>query len=142
VTVIVPYVAGEYRLDGAPRAGACPKSLGSLRCQNRRASGTNRHRTGRKPRRRKASTSCSARLPDQLLPILQKLTYDPEKDFVPVSIFGDGPYISHQPSIPAKALPEFVDACKGHPGKLNYSSAHRRGRASVTRCSPRAAGST
>jgi tripartite-type tricarboxylate transporter receptor subunit TctC len=59
-----------------------------------------------------------------IMPILQKLTYDPDKDLVPVSVFGAGPYIlGVTSSLPARSLSEFVAYAKANPGKLNYGSA-------------------
>ena len=59
-----------------------------------------------------------------IAPLVQKVNYDPQKDFVPVSIFGAGPYIlGVKPSLPASTLQEFIAYAKGNPGKLNYASA-------------------
>jgi tripartite-type tricarboxylate transporter receptor subunit TctC len=56
-----------------------------------------------------------------VLPYVQKVNYDPHKDFTPVSIFGTGPFIlAISSSIPAKTIPEFVEYAKSR--KLNYGS--------------------
>jgi tripartite-type tricarboxylate transporter receptor subunit TctC len=56
-----------------------------------------------------------------IVPQLQKVNYDPRKDFVPVSIFGTGPFIlGINSSIPAKTLAEFVAYAKNR--KINYGS--------------------
>lgn len=56
-----------------------------------------------------------------VLPYVQKVNYDPHKDFTPVSIFGTGPFIlAISSAIPAKTIPEFVEYAKSR--KLNYGS--------------------
>jgi tripartite-type tricarboxylate transporter receptor subunit TctC len=58
------------------------------------------------------------------IPMLQKVAYDPQKDFVPVSIFGAGPYLlGVKASLPVNTLQEFVAYVKANPGKLNYATA-------------------
>ena len=59
-----------------------------------------------------------------ILPHLQKLPYDPLKDFVPVSLATSSPLIlvAH-PSLPAKSVSELVALIKASPGKLSYGSA-------------------
>src|SRR3954465_11812691 len=66
-----------------------------------------------------------------IVPQLQKVNYDPKKDFTPVSVFGTGPFIlGISSSIPAKTIAEFVAYAKTR--KINYGSsgagsvAHRR----------------
>jgi tripartite-type tricarboxylate transporter receptor subunit TctC len=57
-------------------------------------------------------------------PLLVKTTYDPLKDFVPVSMLCDAPVIlTVNPEVPAKTLKEFIALAKSKPGELNYSSA-------------------
>ena len=53
-----------------------------------------------------------------------KLTYDPVKDFTPISLVASIPFamIVH-PSVPAKSVSEFISLAKSKPGSLNYSSA-------------------
>ena len=56
-----------------------------------------------------------------VLPYVQKVNYDPIKDFTPVSAFGTGPFILAISSAnPAKNVREFVEYAKGR--KLNYAS--------------------
>jgi tripartite-type tricarboxylate transporter receptor subunit TctC len=56
-----------------------------------------------------------------VLPKVQKVAYDPHKDFVPVSVFGTGPFIlAISSAIPAKTIPEFVAYAKAR--KINYAS--------------------
>jgi tripartite-type tricarboxylate transporter receptor subunit TctC len=56
--------------------------------------------------------------------IFDKLPYDPNKDFKPVSLLAKVPslYLVH-PDLPAKNLKEFVALAKSKPGQLNYGSA-------------------
>ena len=54
----------------------------------------------------------------------EKLPYDANKDFKPVSLLAKVPslYVVH-PSVPAKDLKEFIALVKSRPGALNYGSA-------------------
>lgn len=62
-------------------------------------------------------------VPTIIVPMMQKVTYDAQKDFVPVSIFGTGNYIlATRPSLPIESLAEFIAYAKERPGKLNYAS--------------------
>lgn len=56
--------------------------------------------------------------------IFDKLPYDPNKDFQPVTLLAKVPslYVVH-PSVPAKNLKEFVALVKSKPGALSYGSA-------------------
>jgi tripartite-type tricarboxylate transporter receptor subunit TctC len=59
-----------------------------------------------------------------IAPLVQKTHYDPQKDFVPVSIVGAGPYIlGVKASLPANTFQEFIAYARNNPGKLNYASA-------------------
>ena len=59
-----------------------------------------------------------------ILPLMQKVNYDPDKDFIPVSIFGTGPFIlGVRSNLPVKTMPELVAYAKGHKDKLNVASA-------------------
>lgn len=52
------------------------------------------------------------------------LPYDPRKDFVPISMIADQPYIiAVSTSVPAKNLSEFVALAKSKPGELSHGSA-------------------
>jgi len=58
-----------------------------------------------------------------IVPLIQKVNYDPLKDFAPISILGTNPSVlAVHISVPAKTLQEFIDYAKAHPGELNYSS--------------------
>ena len=52
------------------------------------------------------------------------LSYDPVRDFAPISLVGDAPYVlvAHQ-SVPAKNVRELIALAKAKPGTLNYASA-------------------
>jgi tripartite-type tricarboxylate transporter receptor subunit TctC len=53
----------------------------------------------------------------------KQLTYDPAKDFVPISIYLKSPFILIvHPSLPVKSVPELVKFVKARPGQLSYSS--------------------
>ncbi|RYX92824.1 MAG: tripartite tricarboxylate transporter substrate binding protein [Comamonadaceae bacterium] len=56
--------------------------------------------------------------------IFDKLPYDPNKDFQPVSLLAKVPslYVVH-PSVPARNLKEFIAYAKSKPGQLSYGSA-------------------
>ena len=56
--------------------------------------------------------------------MFDKLPYDPNRDFRPVSLLAKVPslYLVH-PDLPVKNLVEFVAYAKKNPGKLNYGSA-------------------
>jgi len=59
-----------------------------------------------------------------VVPLIEKVNYDPLKDFAPVSIFGTNAFVlGVHISVPAKTLKEFIDYVKARPGELNYSSA-------------------
>jgi len=53
-----------------------------------------------------------------------KLTYDPIRDFKPVSMIGEAPYVLVlYPGIAATSIAELVALAKTKPGQLNYGSA-------------------
>jgi tripartite-type tricarboxylate transporter receptor subunit TctC len=56
--------------------------------------------------------------------MFEKLPYDANRDFRPISLFAKVPtiFVVHE-SVPAKDLREFVALAKKAPGKLNYGSA-------------------
>ncbi len=56
--------------------------------------------------------------------IFDKLPYDPQRDFKPLSLLAKVPslYVVH-PDLPAKNMREFVALAKAKPGQLNYGSA-------------------
>ena len=53
----------------------------------------------------------------------KSLPYAPEKDFVPVALVANQPYlVTVQASVPANTLPEFIALAKKQPGKFNFGS--------------------
>jgi tripartite-type tricarboxylate transporter receptor subunit TctC len=51
------------------------------------------------------------------------LSYEPVKDFAPVSMYFTTPlYLVVNPSLPVKTVQEFIDYAKAHPGKLSFGS--------------------
>jgi tripartite-type tricarboxylate transporter receptor subunit TctC len=55
--------------------------------------------------------------------IYSKLSYDPNKDFLPVALIARAPlYMAVHPSVPVTSLQEFVAYTKSKPGKVNYGS--------------------
>lgn len=61
--------------------------------------------------------------PATVNPLLSKLNYNVERDFVAISLIATGPNILIvNPSVPAKSLRELVDLAKSNAGKLNYGT--------------------
>ena len=59
-----------------------------------------------------------------ITPHLQKVNYDPFKDFVPISNVGSNSSIlTVHSSVPVKSIREFIDYAKANPGKITYGSA-------------------
>jgi tripartite-type tricarboxylate transporter receptor subunit TctC len=55
--------------------------------------------------------------------LYKKLSYDPTKDFAPVSLTGRFALIlAVNPATPAKSVQEFVAAAKSQPGRINYGA--------------------
>jgi tripartite-type tricarboxylate transporter receptor subunit TctC len=55
--------------------------------------------------------------------VYSKLSYDPLKDFVPVTQFGSAPNVLVvHPSLPAKSVKDLVALAKSQPGKLDWAS--------------------
>lgn len=55
--------------------------------------------------------------------LFANVAYDVEKDFMPVSLLVDSPYVvSVHPSLPAKSIKDLIAFSKAKPGVLNYSS--------------------
>jgi tripartite-type tricarboxylate transporter receptor subunit TctC len=62
--------------------------------------------------------------PQFSLPLLQKVTFDPYRDFAPISIVGTNPFVlGIHASVPARTLKEFVEYARAHQGQLNFASA-------------------
>jgi tripartite-type tricarboxylate transporter receptor subunit TctC len=55
--------------------------------------------------------------------LYKKLPYDPVRDFVPITLMANGPYIlAVHPSLPVKSLKEFIALARKHPGQIAYAS--------------------
>jgi tripartite-type tricarboxylate transporter receptor subunit TctC len=55
--------------------------------------------------------------------VYSKLSYDPLRDFVPVTQFGSAPNVLVvHPSLPAKSVQELIALAKSQPGKLDWAS--------------------
>jgi tripartite-type tricarboxylate transporter receptor subunit TctC len=58
-----------------------------------------------------------------IVPHVQKINYDPIKDFTPISIVGTNPFaLGCNHKVPGATLKEFVDHVKARPGELSYAS--------------------
>ena len=58
-----------------------------------------------------------------VLPLAQKVNYEPLKDLVPISITGtNGMVLVAAKDAPYSTLREFIDYARAHPGKITYSS--------------------
>jgi tripartite-type tricarboxylate transporter receptor subunit TctC len=66
-----------------------------------------------------------------IVPYMQHVNYDPQKDFIPTSIFGVGTFVlSVNADLPVKTTGEFIAYAKARPGKLSYGSG---GNATISR---------
>ena len=56
-------------------------------------------------------------------PYLQKMSYDPQTDIIPVSLIANTPYVALvNASLPIHDVKELIAYAKANPGKLNYAS--------------------
>ena len=59
-----------------------------------------------------------------ITPHLQKVGYDPFKEFIPISnIASNSSVLTVNTNVPVKNLRDFIDYAKGNPGKITYGSA-------------------
>jgi tripartite-type tricarboxylate transporter receptor subunit TctC len=59
-----------------------------------------------------------------ILPAMRSLPYDPRKDFAPVGLVGDSPYVLvSPPTLPVRSIRELVALAKARPGQIDYGSA-------------------
>ena len=55
--------------------------------------------------------------------LYKKLAYDPEKDFIPISLIGtQANILVVNPTVPAHSMAELIELAKANPGKLNFAS--------------------
>ena len=60
--------------------------------------------------------------PLTVVPQMQKVSYDPVKDFTPVGMVTKNPMtFTVHPDLPVRSLREFFDYVKARPGQINYS---------------------
>jgi tripartite-type tricarboxylate transporter receptor subunit TctC len=58
-----------------------------------------------------------------VVPLMQKLSYDPVKDLTPISIIAEnGMALAVNVDLPVHSVREFLDYAKANPGKLNYGT--------------------
>ncbi len=58
-----------------------------------------------------------------IVPHVQKISYDPVKDFVPISIIGTNPFaLGCNEKLPVTSLKELADYARARPGALSYAS--------------------
>jgi tripartite-type tricarboxylate transporter receptor subunit TctC len=58
-----------------------------------------------------------------IVPHVQKIAYDPLRDFAPISIVGTNPFaLGCNRKIAATSLKQLVDYARAHPGELSYAS--------------------
>ena len=58
-----------------------------------------------------------------ILPAISKTSFDPLRDFVPISIVGSNPFVmAVHKSVPATNVREFAEFIRKNPGKYNYAS--------------------
>ena len=59
--------------------------------------------------------------------LYKKLTYDPFKDFIPITLLGQGGQIMVvNPSSPAKTVEEFLALARKEPGRMSFASGSAR----------------
>ena len=66
--------------------------------------------------------------------LYKKLDYDPEKDFIPISLIGtQANILVVNPAVPANSMAELIALAKANPGKLNFASSGLRRRGASRR---------
>ncbi|MBA2964344.1 MULTISPECIES: Bug family tripartite tricarboxylate transporter substrate binding protein [Ramlibacter] len=57
------------------------------------------------------------------LSLFDKLPYDPRRDFAPITLLAEGPYLLVvNPSLPVHSVSELIALAKAKPGELNYAT--------------------
>lgn len=58
-----------------------------------------------------------------IVPQVQKISYDPIRDFAPITLIGNSPFaLGVNDKVPSRTLQEFVEYVKARPGALNFAS--------------------
>src|SRR4029078_10497582 len=58
-----------------------------------------------------------------MMPMLQRVPFDPVKDLAPIVLATSTPYVVVvHPAVPAKTIKELIALAKAKPGALNYGS--------------------
>jgi tripartite-type tricarboxylate transporter receptor subunit TctC len=58
-----------------------------------------------------------------VVPLMQKLSYDPVKDLTPISLVTlNGMAFAVNNDLPVRSLPEFINYARANPGKINYGA--------------------
>ena len=61
--------------------------------------------------------------PISVVPLVQKVGYDAQKDFIPIALYVKSPFILVvNPALPIHSVPELIKYVKERPGQLSYSS--------------------
>jgi tripartite-type tricarboxylate transporter receptor subunit TctC len=64
--------------------------------------------------------------------VFKSLPYDPERDFVPVSMVASIPYVMViPPSVPARSVQEFIALVRANPGRYNFGTSGMASRLTV-----------
>ena len=127
VTLVVPYAAGGHTDIMARVLGDyLSKSLGqAFLVENRPGAGgsiATAYVAGSAPDGHTLLFGSVAQI--SIVPLVQKVRFDPDRDFIPVSIFGSGVIaLVANANVPIKTVAELISYAKANPGKLNYSSA-------------------
>jgi tripartite-type tricarboxylate transporter receptor subunit TctC len=127
VSLVVPYAAGGHTDMARLLADYLTKTIGQqpFIVENRPGAGG-----------ALATTYVADSVPDghtllfgsvaqiSIVPYVQKVRFDREKSFIPISIFGGGVIaLVSNAQVPVKSVAELISYAKAHPGNLNYSSA-------------------
>jgi tripartite-type tricarboxylate transporter receptor subunit TctC len=68
-----------------------------------------------------------------VVPLMQKLSYDPIKDLSPISMTAlNGMAMAVSEDLPVHSVQEFIDYARAHPGKINYGSVGRGSSSDLT----------
>ncbi len=127
VTLIVPYAAGG-NTDGIARIAAqrLSEALGQqFVVENRPGAGGAIAADVVSKAAPDGHTLLVAALPVMaIVPVINKVRYDPIKDFTPISNIATNPFvIVVNKDVPVKTLKEFVEYAKARKGELSYGSA-------------------